>query len=234
MSRSGSEIIEIPVTLLNRCGRRWINLDRQLSSTFRNSGCRDRESPGVDFPAPASLDGIVDADHHFAVGQQHRQEMEQQSTSHVAGVPTRPVEHFMVAAETGHHGLLRGRFDALLSYRIRRVASPPSRKSPPIPADARTSLPTARDDHSTYRALPLFQGNLVRGTPQPHYTLYSAQSGALVARLRPTKCNDRFEVLYWSLWKNRWTSTGPLGRTVLSIKGALGFIAYEDIFWVMT
>jgi hypothetical protein len=25
------------------------------------------------------------------------------------------------------------------------------------------------------------------------YTLYSAQSGALVARLRPTKCNDRFE-----------------------------------------
>jgi hypothetical protein len=66
------------------------------------------------------------------------------------------------------------------------------------------------------------------------YTLYSAQSGALVARLRPTKCNDRFEVLYWSLWKNRWTSTGPFGRTVLSIEDALGFIAYKDIFWVMT
>jgi hypothetical protein len=66
------------------------------------------------------------------------------------------------------------------------------------------------------------------------YTLYSAQSGALVARLRPTKCNDRFEVLYWSLWKNRWTSTGPFGRTVLSIEDAPGFVAYEDIFWVMT
>ena len=66
------------------------------------------------------------------------------------------------------------------------------------------------------------------------YTLYSAQSGAFVARLRPTKCNDGFEVLYWSLWKNRWTSTGPFGRTVLSIEDALGFIAYEDIFWVMT
>jgi hypothetical protein len=25
----------------------------------------------------------------------------------------------------------------------------------------------------------------------------------------------RFEVLYWSLWKERWASTGPLGRTVL-------------------
>jgi hypothetical protein len=58
------------------------------------------------------------------------------------------------------------------------------------------------------------------------YTLYSAQSGALVARLRPNG--------YWSLWKNRWASTGPFGRTDLSIDDALRFIAYEDIFWVMT
>jgi hypothetical protein len=35
------------------------------------------------------------------------------------------------------------------------------------------------------------------------YTLYSAHSGALVARLRPTRHDDRLEVLYWSLWKNR-------------------------------
>jgi hypothetical protein len=62
------------------------------------------------------------------------------------------------------------------------------------------------------------------------YTLYSAQSGALVARLRPTGSGDNFEVLYWSLWKNRWAST----RTVLSIDDALRVIAYEDIFWVMT
>jgi hypothetical protein len=66
------------------------------------------------------------------------------------------------------------------------------------------------------------------------YKLYSAQSGALVARFRPTKCNDRFEVLYWSLRKNGWSSTGPFGRTVLSIEGALGFIAYEDIFSAMS
>jgi hypothetical protein len=66
------------------------------------------------------------------------------------------------------------------------------------------------------------------------YTLYSAQSGALVARLRPTGSDDQFEVLYWSLWKNRWASTGPFGRTVLPIDDALGFIAYDDIFWVMT
>jgi hypothetical protein len=45
------------------------------------------------------------------------------------------------------------------------------------------------------------------------YTLYSAQSGALVARLRPTNTEDSFEVLYWSLWKERWVSTGPFGHT---------------------
>jgi hypothetical protein len=78
------------------------------------------------------------------------------------------------------------------------------------------------------------RGTLCAARRNRGYTLYSAQSGASVARLRPTKCGDRFEVLYWSLWKNRWTPTGPFGRTVLSIEDALGFIAYEDIFWVMT
>ena len=66
------------------------------------------------------------------------------------------------------------------------------------------------------------------------YTLYNADSGAPVARLRSTGPEGRFEVLYWSLWKSRWTSAGPFGRTVLSIEDALRFIAYEDIFWVMT
>jgi hypothetical protein len=47
----------------------------------------------------------------------------------------------------------------------------------------------------------------------------------LVARLRPTDCNDRFELLYWSLWKNQWAPAGPFGRTVLSIDDALRFIA---------
>jgi len=76
---------------------------------------------------------------------------------------------------------------------------------------------------------PLFAERRNRG-----YTLYCAQSGALVARLRPTGSDCRFEVLYWSLWKERWAPTGPFGRTVLSIDDALRFIDYEDIFWVMT
>jgi hypothetical protein len=64
------------------------------------------------------------------------------------------------------------------------------------------------------------------------YTLYHAASAAPVARLRPTGCNDGVEVLYWSAWKERWTATGPFGRTVLPIDEALDFIAHEDIFWV--
>jgi len=66
------------------------------------------------------------------------------------------------------------------------------------------------------------------------YTLYDARSGAPVARLRPTGTEGRFEILYWSLWKERWASTGPFGRTILSINDALQFISHEDIFWVMT
>jgi hypothetical protein len=63
------------------------------------------------------------------------------------------------------------------------------------------------------------------------YTLYHASSGAPVARLRSVDQDDRVEVLYWSLRKERWTNTGPFGRSVLSIDDALQFIATEDIFW---
>ena len=66
------------------------------------------------------------------------------------------------------------------------------------------------------------------------YTIYDARSGTPVARLRPAKTQDRFEVFYWSLGKDRWTSTGPFGRTILAIDEALRFIAEEDIFWATT
>jgi hypothetical protein len=36
------------------------------------------------------------------------------------------------------------------------------------------------------------------------YTLYDLRSGAQVARFRPTGTDSRFEVLYGSLWKERW------------------------------
>jgi len=63
------------------------------------------------------------------------------------------------------------------------------------------------------------------------YPLYHAVSGAPVARLGPTGQDDRVEVLYWSLWRERWANAGPFGRTVMTIDRALQFIASEDIFW---
>jgi hypothetical protein len=64
-------------------------------------------------------------------------------------------------------------------------------------------------------------------------SLYHAAFGAPVARLRPNADDGRVEVLYWSLWKERWSSTGPFGRTLLPLKDALRFIASEDIFRVL-
>ena len=66
------------------------------------------------------------------------------------------------------------------------------------------------------------------------YTLYRASSGALVARLTPSGPDDRGEGLYRSLCKERWTKTGPFGRTILPLDQALKFIASEDIFWAIT
>jgi hypothetical protein len=63
------------------------------------------------------------------------------------------------------------------------------------------------------------------------YTLYRANTGTPVAQLRPTGQNDQVEVLYWSLWKERWTNAGPLGRTVPPLDDAPRLIASEDIFW---
>ena len=78
------------------------------------------------------------------------------------------------------------------------------------------------------------RGDLFAERRNRGYTLYDAASGAPVARLRPAAREGWFDVLFWSLWKERWASTGPFGRTVLSIDEALQFIAHEDIFWVMT
>ena len=80
-------------------------------------------------------------------------------------------------------------------------------------------------------SFPCCRGQLAAERRNRGYTLYRAGSATPVARLRPTGQNDRVEILYWSLWRERWTSTGPFGRTILPIEDALRFIASEDIFW---
>jgi hypothetical protein len=52
------------------------------------------------------------------------------------------------------------------------------------------------------------------------YTLYHVRSTGPIARLRPTKQDDRFEV-----------SGGPLGRAVPPIDRVLELIAPDDTFW---
>ena len=75
------------------------------------------------------------------------------------------------------------------------------------------------------------RGQLLAERRNRGYTLCRAGSGTPIARLRLTGQNDRVEVRYWSLWKERWTSAGPFGRTIMPIDDALGVIASEEIFW---
>jgi len=77
------------------------------------------------------------------------------------------------------------------------------------------------------------RGRLLAQRRNRGYTLTHATSGAPVARLRQTGRGDRVEVLYWSLWKERWASAGPFGQTILPLDDALQFIASDDIFWAI-
>ena len=49
----------------------------------------------------------------------------------------------------------------------------------------------------------------------------------------PRESGDRFEVLYWSAFRERWRPVGPFGGMVLSLIDALEFIAKDpmDCFW---
>jgi hypothetical protein len=64
------------------------------------------------------------------------------------------------------------------------------------------------------------------------YTLFHADTGRLIARLRPYGRDDLMEILYWSLWRERWAAVGPFGGTVVPLNEALRIIAAEPIFWV--
>jgi hypothetical protein len=63
------------------------------------------------------------------------------------------------------------------------------------------------------------------------YTLFHAETGAPIARLRPYGRDDLMEILYWSSWKQHWAPTGPFGKTVVPLDQALRIIAFEPIFW---
>ena len=63
------------------------------------------------------------------------------------------------------------------------------------------------------------------------FTLIHAETGVPIARLRPIGRDDLVEILYWSLWKERWAPFGPFGRTAAPIEQAVHIIAEAAIFW---
>jgi hypothetical protein len=65
------------------------------------------------------------------------------------------------------------------------------------------------------------------------FTLIHVATRTPIARLRPFPGeDDQFDILYWSLWKERWVPFGPFGRTVTTLDEALRIIAQASIFRV--
>jgi hypothetical protein len=57
------------------------------------------------------------------------------------------------------------------------------------------------------------------------FTLIHAETGVPIGR------DDLVDILYWSLWKERWAPFGPFGRTAAPIEQAVRIIAEAATFW---
>jgi hypothetical protein len=62
------------------------------------------------------------------------------------------------------------------------------------------------------------------------YSLFSARTGAPIARLRPTGEADKVQVLWWN--GERWGASGPFGIATMPLDKALDYIADEPAFWI--
>ena len=62
------------------------------------------------------------------------------------------------------------------------------------------------------------------------YSLFSARTGAPIARLRPTGEADKVQVLWWN--GERWGASGPFGIVTMPLDEALDYIATEPAFWI--
>lgn len=64
------------------------------------------------------------------------------------------------------------------------------------------------------------------------YSLFSARTGAPIARLKPTGESDKVQVLWWN--GERWGASGPFGIATMPLDKALDYVAAEPDFWIHT
>ena len=64
------------------------------------------------------------------------------------------------------------------------------------------------------------------------YSFIDRRTSNPVARLRPIPGTDRFELLYWSNVKGRWTTFGNMGRMTLMLESAHQIVEEDPIFRV--
>ena len=62
------------------------------------------------------------------------------------------------------------------------------------------------------------------------YSLFSARTGAPIARLRPTGEADMVQVLWWN--GERWGASGAFGTATMPLDNARDYIATEPAFWI--
>lgn len=74
-------------------------------------------------------------------------------------------------------------------------------------------------------------GGVVVERRQGGYNLRHEQSGAPIARLRPTGTGDKMTVL---CWLGKWSQVGDFGGITLPLDEALAYIVENDIFWTAT
>ena len=64
------------------------------------------------------------------------------------------------------------------------------------------------------------------------YMILDRRTSNPVARLRPIPDSDRFELLYWSNIRGRWTMFGNLGRMKLMLESAHEIVDNDPMFRV--
>jgi hypothetical protein len=78
-------------------------------------------------------------------------------------------------------------------------------------------------------AYPWPRGSITARRVNRGYSLFSARTGAPIARLRPVAESNRVEVLWWR--RDAWEPAGTFGA-VFGLDDALAFIANEPAFWI--